>query len=230
MKLHLGCGHNYKEGWVNMDGPKDELCYDDLKADIHARIEDLVYPDNSIDEILMEAVFEHFPRHQTIIQLRKYYRWLKVGGKLTILVPDFWGTVKMLKKSKSLKEQQFWFRHIFGPQDTIQFGTHYDGFSVDKLKWMFSIVGFNECKSEIIKRWPYIHFTGIKDNDFKSDKDTEKVIIDYMSYYEYRNESGTLFKVWMNAMGLKVEKPEMPIFKTHEMYINKSFISRVIAK
>lgn len=89
MKLHLGCGHNYLEGWVNVDGPKSELCYDDLKADIHANIEDLEYPDNTVDEILMNAVFEHFPRHVAIIQLRKFYKWLKPGGKLTVLVPDF---------------------------------------------------------------------------------------------------------------------------------------------
>ena len=92
------------------------------------------YPDSSVDEILMNAVFEHFPRHIAIVQLRKFYKWLKPdGGKLTILVPDFWGIVEMLKKSKSPKEQQFWFRHLYGPQDTIQFGTHYDVFDVEKL-------------------------------------------------------------------------------------------------
>ena len=77
MKLHLGCGHNYMKGWVNVDGPKDELCYDDLKADIYYRIEDLDYPDNSVDEILMNAVFEHFTRYVAIMQLRKFYKWLK---------------------------------------------------------------------------------------------------------------------------------------------------------
>jgi predicted SAM-dependent methyltransferase len=165
MKLHLGCGHNYMAGWVNIDAPKEELCYDDLKADVHARIGDLEYPDNTVDEILLTAVFEHFPRHVAIMQLRKFYKWLKPDGwKLIILVPDFWGTVKMLKKSKSPKEQQFWFRHLYGPQDTIQFGTHYDAFDVDKLKWMFSIVGFNKYRYEKIKRWPSIRFIGIKDN------------------------------------------------------------------
>ena len=218
------------EGWVNIDGPKEELCYDDLKADIHARIEDLEYPDNSIDEILMNAVFEHFPRHIAIMQLRKLYKWLRPGGKLTILVPDFWGTVEMLKKSKSLKEQQFWFRHLFGPQDTIQFGTHYDAFSVHKLKWMFSIVGFNEYRYEIIKRWPSIRFTGIKNNNIKSDTDAERDVIDYIANYEDRNESGIAFKAWMNAMGLEAEKPQTPKFKTHEMYNRPAFVSQIIAK
>jgi len=228
MKLHLGCGHNYMEGWINIDGPKDELCYDDLKADIHARIEDLEYPDNSVDEILMEAVFEHFPRHVAIMQLRKFYKWLKPGGKVALLVPDFWGTVKMLKISKSLKEQQFWYRHLYGPQDTIQFGTHYDTFDVPKLKWMFSIVGFNEYNYDIIKRIPGIRFTGIKDNQIKSDVNAECDIIDYIANYEARGEDGRIFAAWMNAMGLKSEKPQTPVYFTQEMYNRSSLLGQVM--
>lgn len=230
MKLNLGCGNNYMEGWVNIDGPKDELCYDDLKADVYCRIEDLDYPDNSVDEIFMNAVFEHFPRHVAIMQLRKFYKWLKTdGGKLTILVPDFWGTVKMLKKSKSPKEQQFWFRHLYGPQDTIQFGTHYDAFDLEKLKWMFSIVGFNKYRYEIIKKWPSIRFIGIKDHQIKSDTDAERDIIDYMANYEAKDETGKIFGAWMDAMGLKAEKPQTPTFKTHEMYKNP-FTGKIKAK
>lgn len=227
MKLHLGCGHNYMEGWVNVDGPKDELCYDDVKADIHARIEDLDHPDNSVDEILLNAVFEHFPRHVAIMQLRKFYKWLEPGGKLIILVPDFWGTVKMLKKSKSAKEQQFWFRHLYGPQDTVQFGTHYDAFDVEKLKWMFSIVGFDEYQYELIKRWPSIRFTGIKDTLIKSDEAAERDIIDYMANYEAKDESSLAFSAWMDSMGLKADKPETPTFKTHEMHNRPSFIYKI---
>jgi predicted SAM-dependent methyltransferase len=230
MKLHLGCGHNYMGGWVNVDGPKDELCYDDLKADIHARIEDLDYPENSMDEILMNAVFEHFPRHVAIMQLRKFYKWLKPGGTLTILVPDFWGTVKMLKESKSAKEQQFWFRHLYGPQDTVQFGTHYDAFDVEKLKWMFSIVGFNEYRYEIINRWPSIRFTGIKDTLNKSDEDAKRDIIDYMANYEAKDESGMLFNAWMDSMGLNAQKPTTPVFKTQEMYNSNSLVGLVKGK
>ena len=221
MKLHLGCGHRYLEGWVNVDGPKDELCYDDLRADIHARIEDLEYADSSVDEILTEAVFEHFPRHVAIMQLRKFYKWLKPEGKLTILVPDFWGTVEMLKKSKSPQEKQFWFRHLFGPQDTIALGTHYDAFDVEKLEWMFSVVGFNKYRSEYIKRWPGIRFTGIKDENIKSDKEAESDIVKYMAHFEAKVEKGLAFGAWMDAMGIKAEKPETPLFDTQKNSKNK---------
>jgi predicted SAM-dependent methyltransferase len=231
MKLNLGCGHIYMEGWVNVDGPKDELCYDDLKADIYARIEDLNYEENSIEEILLNAVFEHFPRHIAIMQLRKFYKWLTPdGGKLTILVPDFWGTVEMLKKSENPKEQQFWFRHLYGPQDTIQFGTHYDAFDVEKLKLIFSIVGFNKYQHETINRWPCIRFTGIKDAKIKNDSDAEQGIIDYLANYETRDEKGIAFGAWMKSIGIKAPKPQTPIFRTHELYKNNTLAERLRGK
>jgi len=230
MKLNLGCGHNYMEGWINVDGPKGELCYDDVKADIHARIEDLEYANNSVDEIFLKAVFEHFPRHIAIMQLRRFYKWLKPGGELTIVVPDFWGTVKMLKESESVEEQQFWFRHLYGPQDTIQFGTHYDAFDIKKLRRMFSIVGFNEHRYVIIKRWPSIRFTGIKDDEVKSDGDAERDIIRYIANYETRDEHGLAFGAWIKAMGLKCDKPPISTFKTHEMYKSASFTEKAVAR
>jgi predicted SAM-dependent methyltransferase len=219
MKLHLGCGHKYLDGWVNVDGPKDDLCYDDLKADVHANIVNLEYPDNSVDDILMEAVFEHFPRHVAIMQLRKLYKWLKPGGKITILVPDFWGTVKMLKKSKSPQEKQFWFRHLFGPQDTIKFGTHYDAFDIEKLKWMFKVVGFNKCNYELIKRWPNIRFAGVKEDPVKSDFDAKRDIVKYMANYEAKDEDSLAFGAWMRSMGIEAQKkPETPLFHTQKIY------------
>ena len=229
MKLHLGCGHKYLEGWVNVDGPKEDLLYDDLKADIHSRIEDLEYPDESVDEILMEAAFEHFPRHTAIMQLRKMYLWLKPGGHLTILVPDFWETVKRLKKSKSPQERQFWYRHLFGPQDTLAYGTHYDAFDVEKLKWLFSVVGFRQTRFEKIKQWPYIKFVGIKDTTIKKEEDANRDIIEYMAHCETASEKGLAFGAWMAAMGLKDEKPTTQTFATHKIDQRNGLIKRLKA-
>ncbi|MFH0816510.1 MAG: hypothetical protein V1934_06825 [Methanobacteriota archaeon] len=227
MKLNLGCGHEYMEGWVNVDAPKDELCYDDLKADLHARIEDLAYPDGAIEEINLKAVFEHFPRHVAIMQLRKFYKWLSHdGGKLTILVPDFWGTVEMMRKSGSPQERQFWYRHLFGPQDTIQYGTHYDSFDLEKLDQIFSIVGFAKGEHTIIKRWPSIIYTGIKTGPVKTDSDAERDIIAYLANYETRDEAGIAFAAWMRSIGLEAKKPQTPVFATHEMRGTESVFDR----
>lgn len=136
----------------------------------------------------------------------------------------------MLKQSESPMEQQFWFRHLFGPQDTIQFGTHYDAFDVEKLKYLFSIVGFNKFECEIIKRWPNIRFIGIKDQNIKSDSDATQDIIKYMANYETHDESGIAFKAWMDAMGLNAEKPITPVFKTHMMYKSSSLVGKIRGK
>ncbi len=223
MKLHLGCGHRYLEGWINIDGPKDELPYDDLAADLHSKIEDLHYPDNSVDEILLEAVFEHFPRHVAIMQLRKMYLWLKPGGTLTLLVPDFWGTVKMLRKSKSAKESLFWYRHLFGPQDSLEYGTHYDAFDVRKLKYLFSVVGFRQTRHEKVGHWPNIRFVGVKTPPLKSDEDAQREIVEYMAYCETNSEKGLAFGAWMDAMGTPCQKPQQRLLKHIDPVLKQTF-------
>ncbi len=215
LKLNLGCGYNYLKGWVNIDGPKDELCYDDLKADVYANIEDVSYEKKSVNEILMSAVLEHFPRNIAISQLRKCYTWLEDNGKITILVPDFFATVEKLKESESAEEQLFWWRHIFGPQDTIAFGTHYDGFDEEKLKLMFSAVGFSKFICTREGRWPSLRFTAFKKAPFMPDEESNQNIINYLALYEARSERGIAFTAWMEAIGSDItKKPITPQFKT----------------
>ena len=55
MKLNLGCGHDHKEGYVNVD-------VSDLgKPDMVVDLEVLPWPwqDSSIDEILIKHTLEH---------------------------------------------------------------------------------------------------------------------------------------------------------------------------
>jgi hypothetical protein len=47
-----------------------------------------------------------------------------------------------------------------------------------------------------------------------------------MANYEAANEDGRLFRAWMDAMGLKAEKPQTPVFKTQEMY-KRSTIEKI---
>lgn len=217
LKLHLGCGHKYLDGWVNVDGPKEDLCYDDLKADVHARIEDLSYPNESVSQILIEAVFEHFPRHMAVLQLRKFYNWLEDGGTIEIVVPDFFATVEKLKQSSTPEEQQFWWRHIFGPQDTIEFGTHYDGFDEEKLEYIFSVVGFRRfaCRKE--GGWPNLRFTAKKTKPFLPEAEARHNMVRYMALYEAKDEPGMAFGAWMKAMGFEIsKKPATPRLRSQQ--------------
>ena len=49
-----------------------------------------------------------------------------------------------------------------------------------------------------------------------------------MANYEARDESGMAFRAWMDAMGLKAEKPQTPIFETQERY--KHLTTAMLAK
>ena len=57
LKLHLGCGTNKLEGWVNVDSVAD--CQPDLVHDVS---QPLPYQNESVDEILAEDLLEHFGR------------------------------------------------------------------------------------------------------------------------------------------------------------------------
>lgn len=84
MKLHLGCGTKKLEGWINIDSV--EACQPDLLHDIS---QPLPYEDQSADEILAEDVLEHFDKYLRFVVFYEWIRVLKVGGIVTLQVPDF---------------------------------------------------------------------------------------------------------------------------------------------
>lgn len=84
MKLHLGCGTKKLEGWVNIDSV--EACGPDLLHDIS---EPLPYDDMSIDEVLAEDLLEHFDKYLRFVVFYEWMRVLKVGGTVTLQVPNF---------------------------------------------------------------------------------------------------------------------------------------------
>ena len=54
-KLNLGCGGDYKKGWVNLDYRSN------IKTDVKWNLEKFPYPfkPNTFDEILLKSVLEH---------------------------------------------------------------------------------------------------------------------------------------------------------------------------
>jgi len=84
MKLHLGCGKKNISGWVNIDVGSDHA---DMKIDIKELSD--YFDNNSIDEIYICHVFEHFDRHEYVSILKSIFSLLRLGGTIRISVPDF---------------------------------------------------------------------------------------------------------------------------------------------
>ena len=84
MKLHLGCGEKYIEGFIHVD----LLEFDHI--DYKTSIDKLYFAaDDSIDLIYASHLLEHVGRHEFKNVLAEWYRALKPSGVLRIAVPDF---------------------------------------------------------------------------------------------------------------------------------------------
>ena len=82
MKLNLGCGGNYKKGYLNVDA------FDDTVADEIMSATNLKIEDNKVDEIIADQLIEHLGIVGSIYSLSECFRVLKPGGKLIIETPD----------------------------------------------------------------------------------------------------------------------------------------------
>lgn len=86
LRLNLGCGKRMLHGYVNIDSKS----FNHLGVHIaQMDVRDLQYSDGSVDEILAEFVLEHIPYHEVQETVWEWWRVLKVGGTLKLLVPDF---------------------------------------------------------------------------------------------------------------------------------------------
>lgn len=88
VKLHLACGEEYLDGWINVD------LYADAKVDARFDVSALPYEDNSVDEIRAFHIIEHFDWKKGNDVLKEWFRVLKPGGRLHVETPDFMASCK----------------------------------------------------------------------------------------------------------------------------------------
>jgi len=85
-KLHIGCGKNYFNGWINIDNNSDNNI---LKLDLNLDLRNsLPFRDDSADFIYNEHFLEHLTAAEGLKALIEFRRVLKPGGVLRIAMPD----------------------------------------------------------------------------------------------------------------------------------------------
>ena len=150
IKLHLGCGPKILDGYINID------LYN-IQADLMLNITELSYfESNSVDEIFMNAVFEHLYTFEQIPALTEWFRILKKGGKIIInSTPDFDAVIKAyVDKTKGNCKEIFDLsevsRYTHGEylEENKLGQIHKDIFTKDKMKNLFEKVGFKIEKLE----------------------------------------------------------------------------------
>lgn len=223
MKIHLGCGNKYLEGYLNIDLPPSEHTVMDVKADMYADIRTLEFPENSLDEIRLHHLFEHFNRAESLKLLVRWRTWLKVGGILHIQTPDFFTCALLyIFSSRHYKFQLG--RHIFGSQEA-NWANHLDFWDKKKYEFVLRNLGFDIVK--IRKYWNsfHKHYSGVPFSSIigalipeslykkygghklpdivviarKNEKivDYNKTVENILMNYLVGNESKKLLEVWM---------------------------------
>lgn len=144
MKLHLGCGQQYLDGYINIDFPSSShTAQTESVADIHADITALRYPPESVDEIRLHHVFEHFPRPVACGLLACWFSWLRPGAVLHLEVPDFSRTAGIiLNPFSSFRSRAVAERHLFGSHEA-SWAVHCEGYSKNILAKMLAEFGFD---------------------------------------------------------------------------------------
>ena len=153
MKLHLGCGKRYLEGYIHVDIAEFE------HIDYQLPIDDLsTFKDNTVEEIYASHVLEYFDRNDVISVLTEWKRVLKTSGILRLAVPNFPKLVEVYQSSKDLSSilGPLYGKWDIGNQEFIYHKTVYDE---NSLKNLLEEVGFKN-----IKIWDWQEF-------FKEQKD-----------------------------------------------------------
>lgn len=85
MRLNVGCGRDYREGWENIDISKD------VKAEhyLDIRKDKLPFKKESVQEIYISGVLEQIgDNDQFLFCMQELHRVLCVGRLMTVIVPN----------------------------------------------------------------------------------------------------------------------------------------------
>ena len=153
-KLNIGCGTDYREGFINIDGsatlPKVDLRFNLGKESLNSH-----FTPGSIDYILANDIIEHHFHWEAVAILTEFYELLKVGGKVEIRVPD----CEIIISSKNDIETKL--IYLFGGQDVPQginiemnksraqfpeFFCHKYGWTTKRMKLDLIKIGFKVLK------------------------------------------------------------------------------------
>lgn len=83
LKLNLGCGFDKRDGYLNLDvDPR-------VKPDkVHDLYKPLPFDDNSVNEIILQDIVEHFTKEDAIKLIQECARVLEKNGIIYIRVPN----------------------------------------------------------------------------------------------------------------------------------------------
>lgn len=118
MKLNVGCGTDYREGYINIDG-SNALSRVDKVIDISTQSLLPHFNEGEFEFILASDIVEHHFHWEAVRLLKDFHVLLKIGGQVKIKVPDAEGIINNPKFSVERK-----LKLLFGGQDVPRGDNH----------------------------------------------------------------------------------------------------------
>jgi len=164
-RINLGCGHDYKEGYINIDFNSSH------KVDI---VSDVTWlkplEDKTAIEIIAQDVLEHISRDQCQTALREWNRIMMIDGKLTIRVPSLIHLLNLFNRRdfQPFEKQETLIQNLFGTQH-YNGDFHLNGFTKITLKSHLERAGFKVIEIKTVDEW-MLEATSIKVHHYPPDK------------------------------------------------------------
>lgn len=114
MKLNIGCGTDYREGFINIDGSK-ELSHVDQVINLSSESLLTHFKPGEVEYILANDIIEHFYHWEAVNILKDFHTLLQDGGMAEIRVPDAGYIIRTIRYPLRLK-----LNLLFGGQDIPQ--------------------------------------------------------------------------------------------------------------
>jgi predicted SAM-dependent methyltransferase len=174
VKLHLGCGGERKNGWINIDLLGDPV---DVAWNL---ANPLPFDSGSVAAIFHEHLLEHLPLTAGDHFLRECYRVLRPHGILRVGVPDAGKLIKSYAGDQSYLEELHPDRPValLAVQELFYWHRHCAMFDVETLSLLLQAAGF-----------PDPHERAFGDTDLDRAPDTERRRAETL-YMEARKPAG----------------------------------------
>jgi SAM-dependent methyltransferase len=150
-RLNLGCGNDYREGYVNVDMHASHRV--DLVSDVASL---RMIADLSCSEVLAQDVLEHIQRLRAGTALREWNRVLAPGGCLTLRVPSLIHLLELMKapSRQTAEAQRLLIQCLYGTQG-YEGDFHFNGFTEITLRDELADAGFEVKESTIVDEWMF---------------------------------------------------------------------------
>lgn len=137
-KLNVGCGYDYRQGYVNVD------LHERHGPDVVANVLELhTFPTGHYEELIAQDVLEHVTRADVRRALFEWNRVLAVGGRLFVRTTELGGLIRQLEaaENQGLHDQERLIQNVFGTQ-AYDGDFHLAGFTERILRFYLWEAGF----------------------------------------------------------------------------------------